>query len=80
MALRRTTEPAHGEMYLSHKLYASFLKPAGLEVVKLEFILKLKIKPVIALYFDLENVLELYNLEACMHSYLEGWGGGGLEA
>ena len=49
----------------------------GLEVIKLEFILKLKIKgndwlladsvlkqPIIALYFEFENVLKLYNLEA----------------
>ena len=33
----------------------------GLEVIKLEFILKLKI---IALYFEFETVLKFYNLEA----------------
>ena len=40
----------------------------GLEVIKLEFILKLKIKrnqPMIALYFEFETVLKFYNLEAC---------------
>ena len=44
---------------------------SGLEVIKLEFILKLKIKrvrkqPIIALYFEFETVLKFYNLEARM--------------
>ena len=50
---------------------------SGLEVLKLEFILRLKIKhtdwllatcvrkqPIIALYFKSKNVLKFYNLEA----------------
>ena len=44
---------------------------SGPEVIKLEFILKLQIKrndvrkqPIVALYFDFETVLKLYNLEA----------------
>ena len=40
---------------------------SGLEVIKLEFILKLKIKrkqPIIELYFELETVLKFYNLRA----------------
>ena len=41
----------------------------GLGVIKLEFILRLKIKrndwlPIIALYFESEAVLKFYNLEA----------------
>ena len=49
----------------------------GLEVIKLEFILRLKIKrndgclrtrvrkqPIIVLYFEFETVLTFYNLEA----------------
>ena len=41
----------------------------GLEVIKREYILRLKIKlvrkqPIIALYFESENELELYSLEA----------------
>ena len=50
----------------------------GPEVIKLEFILKLKIKrnqigclrthvrkqPIVALYFEFETVLKVYNLEA----------------
>ena len=49
----------------------------GLEVIKLEFILKLKIKrndwllsdtcpqqPIVMLYFEFETVLKFYNLEA----------------
>ena len=36
----------------------------GLEVIKLEFILRLKIKPIIALYFESELVLKFYYLEA----------------
>ena len=40
----------------------------GLEVIKLEFILKLKItkrkRPIISLYFEFETVLKFYNLEA----------------
>ena len=46
----------------------------GSEVIKLEFILRLKIKrydwllankqPIIALYFEFENELKFYNLEA----------------
>ena len=46
----------------------------GLEVIKLEFILRLKIKrndwtlvhkqPIIALYFESETVLKFYSLEA----------------
>ena len=45
-----------------------------LEVIKLEFIIKLKIKrnhwlrvrkqPILVLYFEFETVLEFYNLEA----------------
>ena len=45
----------------------------GLEVIKLEFILRLKIKrndwllvrkqPIIALYFESETVIKFYNLE-----------------
>ena len=51
----------------------------GLEVIKLEYSLKLKIKcndwllvdtchkqPIIALYFEFENELKFYNLEACL--------------
>ena len=50
---------------------------SGLEAVKIEFNLKLKIRhndgclgtrvrkqPIIALYFEFENVLKFYNLEA----------------
>ena len=51
---------------------------AGLEVIKLEFILRLKIKrndwllvdrcvrkqPIVALYFESKTVLKFYNLEA----------------
>ena len=58
------------------------LQGAGLEVIKLEFIFRLKIKlndwlladmcpqshvrnqPIIALYFESENKLKFYNLEA----------------
>ena len=41
----------------------------GLEVIKLEFSLRLKIKhvrkqPIIALYFESENELKFYNLKA----------------
>ena len=41
--------------------------PPGLEVIKLEYSLRLKIKrkqPIIALYFESENELKFYNLEA----------------
>ena len=54
---------------------------SGLEVIKLEFSLRLKIKrndwllrarvrkqPIIALYFELETVLKFYNLEACSYN------------
>ena len=50
----------------------------GLEVIKFEFIIRLKIKamigclgtrvrkqPIIALYFESELVLKFYNLQAC---------------
>ena len=64
---------------------------SGLEVIKLDFILRLKIKrndwlladtcphclrtrvrkqPIIALYFESENVLKFYNLEARSGSIL----------
>ena len=56
--------------------YFAQMEP-GLEVIKLEFILRLKIKrndgclrtrvrkqPIIALYFESELVLKFYNLEA----------------
>ena len=60
-----------------HMRYLYLLQRPGLEVIKLEFILRLKIKsndwlladtcvckqPIIALYFESENVLKLYNLE-----------------
>ena len=49
------------------------------EVINLEFILKLKIKrvrkqPIIALYFEFETVIKLYNLEALTlpHVYNKG--------
>ena len=47
--------------------------PLGLKVIKLELILRLKIKrndwlvrkqPIIALYFESDTVLKFYNLEA----------------
>ena len=44
---------------------------SGLEVIKLEFIPKLKIKrndwllPIVTLYYEFEIVLKFYNLEAC---------------
>ena len=47
---------------------------SGLEVIKLEFILKLKIiamincvrkQPIIAPYFEFDTVLKFYNLGAC---------------
>ena len=53
----------------------------GLEVIKLEYRLKLKIKgddwllvdkqPIIALYFEFEfeNELKFYNLEACIQGF-----------
>ena len=37
----------------------------GLEVIKLKFILRIKIKqPIIALYFESETLLKFYNLKA----------------
>ena len=54
-------------MYVSlRRLKFTLVGPdPGLEVIKLEFILKLKIKqPIIALYFEFETVLKFYNLEA----------------
>ena len=48
----------------------------GLEVIKLEFILRPKIKlndwllaeqPNIVLHFESETILKFYNLEACLH-------------
>ena len=48
------------------KMLKSTYSP-GLEVIKLEFILELKIKrkqPIISLYFEPENELKFYNLEA----------------
>ena len=57
--------------------YTSEHKP-GLEVIKLELILRLKLKrndwlladkqPIIALYFESENELKFYNLEASVAS------------
>ena len=57
----------------------------GLEVIKLEYILRLKIKrndwllaarvrkqPIIALYFESENDLKFYNLEACRSNMFTG--------
>ena len=47
------------------RLCKQFGPRSGLEVIKLEFILKLKIKqPIIVLFFELETVLKFYNLEA----------------
>ena len=53
-------------------------EPPGIEDIKLEYSLKLRIKrnnwllvdmsakqPIIALYFESENELEFYNFEAC---------------
>ena len=55
------------------------VEKAGPEVIKLEFILRLKIKrydwllankqPIIALYFEFENELNFYNLEAWLLWY-----------
>ena len=44
--------------------YSILCGSPGLEVIKLEYKLRLKIKPIIALYFESENELKLYNLEA----------------
>ena len=45
------------------------LSRPGSEVIKLEYSLRLKIKRkdwlIIALYFEFENELKFYNLEAC---------------
>ena len=44
--------------------------PPGLEVIKLEYSLKIKTKqPIIALYFEFENELKFHNLET---RYLTG--------
>ena len=51
----------------SDRLVKPGIKPTtpGLEVIKLELILRLKIKqPIIAFYFESETVLKFYNLEA----------------
>ena len=66
-----------------YNLYlACYVKPChpGLEVIKLELILRLKIKrndwllaeqPLIALYFDFETVLKFYNIEARVYPHLK---------
>ena len=51
----------------------------GLEDIKLEYRLKLKIKrndwlladkqPIIVLYFEFENELKFYNLQACIQGF-----------
>ena len=66
-------------------LYETRHKKTGLEVIKLESILRLKIKrndwllttrvrkqPIIALYFESENGLQFYNLEARYSGFASG--------
>ena len=72
-------------LLLAHSIFLSNNPYPGLEVIKLEFILKLKIKrndclladtcrkqPIIVLYFEFETVRKFYNLEA-RTSNVEDW-------